>query len=87
MIRAEMAIFGLVQHVVFVCDLRKSFWQIPEVTTQQGPGNPAPVSRSPWAQVLTWAGTPVQLQPAAGCSCGLRSQGGGVTEAWGGQGV
>lgn len=56
-----MAIFGLVQPVGFVCDHRESFWQIPEVTTQQGPGNPAPVSRNPWAQVLIWPGTPVQL--------------------------
>jgi hypothetical protein len=56
MIRAEMAIFSLVQPVGFVCDHREFL-----VTTQQGPGNPAPVSRSPWTQVLTWPGTPVQL--------------------------
>lgn len=69
-----------------MCDQREAFPAGPEVTTWQGPGNPAPVSGSCWAQVLASPWTPAQRQPAAGRSRGVRGRGGADAEASGSQG-
>lgn len=67
-------------------DQREAFPAGPEVTTWQGPGNPAPVSGSCWAQVLASPWTPAQRQPEAGRFHGVGGRGGADAEASGTQG-